>query len=83
MTTQACPGFLLCANATSCLTGCGPNNATGDANCVGGYWCDGNGAGTCQPKIGSGTTGCSRDGQCVSGVCTQQCTPNCAPFYCQ
>jgi hypothetical protein len=36
----ACPGALLCADATKCATTCTANSTTG---CASGYYCDGNG----------------------------------------
>lgn len=63
--SSACGGHLDCnSGGTACLTGCGGNNAGGDANCVVGYWCDGSGGkGACQapqPK----NAACNRDAQC-------------------
>jgi hypothetical protein len=77
--TSACPGHLVCANGTSCLTGCG----TSDANCTPSsqYYCDGIGAGTCQTKLFDGGV-CSGNHQCTSGVCGVSGTGNCCSTMC-
>jgi len=67
--TQPCAGELICnAGGTACLTGCGTSSPAGDADCVAGFYCDGVGAGACQPQETTGMT-CSRNGQCASGDC--------------
>ncbi len=67
-TTASCPSHLVCAGATSCAAGCGANDATGDANCVTGYFCDGVGAGACQLPLTAGGS-CNRASQCTSTNC--------------
>ena len=69
ITSSTCGGHLDCdPGGAACLTGCGGNNFGGDANCTGGYWCDGSGKGACQAPLGGGKA-CSRDGQCQSSSC--------------
>lgn len=74
---RPCPGDLLCASGTSCFPSCGSNDATGDAFCPPGRWCDGS---TCQLALWTSASLCSRDGQCRS----QDCTPSgkCAAAKC-
>jgi hypothetical protein len=62
-------GGYMCADATSCLTACGNNNPSGDMNCAGTFYCDGAGAGACQPKKAA-TLACTRDAECTGGTCT-------------
>jgi hypothetical protein len=68
-TAAACTGGYMCADATSCLTACGNNNPSGDMNCAGTFYCDGSGAGACQPKKAA-TLACTRDAECTGGTCT-------------
>lgn len=72
--TLPCPGHLGCASATSCHSTCGSNDATGDARCPTGYWCDGS---TCHEASRDAGSTCLRDGQCGSNDCTAMglCTP--------
>jgi hypothetical protein len=69
-TTATCPGHLDCnGGGTACSRACGSNDSSGDANCAGGYWCDGVSGGACQapkPKGGS----CDRGTQCQSSCNT-------------
>ncbi len=64
---QQCAGHLGCASPTSCHSSCGSNDATGDAFCAAGFWCDG---ATCQMTSWTEGNVCLRDGQCRSGDCS-------------
>jgi len=61
-----CRGHLGCATDSTCHESCGSNDATGDALCPAGYWCDGS---TCHQGGFDETTACYRGGQCLSKVC--------------
>jgi hypothetical protein len=61
----ACPNHLTCASSTACNTTCGSADATGDAKCVSGFYCDGS---ACQTKLSTGMV-CTRDGECSNGSC--------------
>lgn len=63
---EPCPGHLGCSSNASCHSSCGSNDATGDARCAAGHWCDGS---TCHPGAPEGGS-CLRDGQCSSNQCT-------------
>jgi len=65
-TTMPCTPYI--CGATACLTQCGAANASGDANCVAGDYCDGVAGGTCHPKQAPGAT-CAGADQCASGFC--------------
>ena len=54
-------------------TGCGGNNAAGDAVCAAGYWCDGVGAGACQARQAAGGA-CTRSSQCINTCSGTTCT---------
>lgn len=66
-TEKPCAQHLGCADATTCNTTCGSNDASGDERCAAGYWCDGS---TCLPASWQGGAACTRNGQCCSGDCT-------------
>jgi hypothetical protein len=60
-----CPNGLGCtASGTMCRIVCGTN----DANCQSGYYCDGVGAGACQPLLPMGAF-CTQSHQCQSTFC--------------
>jgi hypothetical protein len=59
-TPNACPGFLICADGTSCDQKC-----SGDGDCVGGYWCNGS---NCVQQSDYGGA-CSASDQCLHGNC--------------
>ncbi len=57
-----CMNELNCSSG-SCPLGCGTDDASGDANCLTGYWCDGVSPGACQLPQGLGGA-CNRNAQC-------------------
>lgn len=63
---QPCPGKLRCESPLACYETCGANDATGDARCISGHWCDGS---TCRPSSWDERTACTRDAQCRSNAC--------------
>lgn len=72
---QPCPGHLRCVSELACHESCGSNDATGDARCIAGYWCDG---ATCRLAKDEGES-CTRGGQCHSTGCSLagECTSDC------
>jgi hypothetical protein len=62
MTTSCAP--YICG-ATACLTACPSNDATGDADCSSGNWCNGT---ACVPAQMTGGM-CTRASQCTSAMC--------------
>ena len=64
----ACASNLMCASTTACATGCGTNDAAGDALCTTGLWCDGVSGGACQVPLGEGAS-CTRNSQCLGNNC--------------
>ena len=69
-TPVTCAGGYLC-QGMACLTTCG---AAGPGQCQTGYYCDGVGAGACQPDLAPGKP-CANGYQCLSGSCVMNmCT---------
>jgi Dickkopf N-terminal cysteine-rich region len=65
-TPMTCGRFA--CGATTCDTACGTDDATGDAKCQSGSWCDGVAGGACQAPQAA-PLACNRNNQCSSGNC--------------
>ncbi len=69
-TSMACAGGYFCADSSSCATSC-----TSDSGCQTAFWCDGT---ACMPDLVA-PAACTRNAQCVSGICAGGLCRNCLP----
>jgi len=73
LSTDPCPGYLICASAQACLSACATSS-----DCLGLTACD---AGSCVPVLGDGSP-CSANSACFSDICGPAGTGHCCTVRC-